>query len=1130
MEYNIKIPSDALERELATDPTISAIVNADAGAGKTSILINRYMRALLTVDAPESILCITYTNKAAAEITSRIIETLNMAKESCPQSPHKRKLWNLAVEVDKHSREKDWNLDSNPNRINVMTFDAFNNKLAHKMPLLSQIGGPANVEENTKILYQEAVQSLFSECHDLNLDSKVRDSILSLLKFSGNQYERLYPKMIELLSTRDQWSHYLNNTENDSMSLSIQYFIKSRLNIATKYFKSNGIDNDLIITMKSASCNEQMSWANGIINMPSDTCDDLAVWKNIALTMLTKSNRYLKKIVNAKDGFPAKQNYTVKMNTLLSSLHESGKAKQLSKILSDIIDLPNPDYPVAIEEFKTKITYALLRLIAHLQVVFESHGKLDFVEVGTRAIRALGNGNDYTDVLVNVIDYKIKHILVDEFQDTNINQLELLGLMTSGWEPGDGRTLFLVGDPKQSIYRFRQAMVRLFLQIWDNGEFNDIKLKKIKLKENFRSDIIPVEFCNRTLSQIFPDENDMYVSAVSFDKSVAFNDEGIGSATIHPFLGKNEAREAEIVSDIIRDSLHNNPDQSIAVLVRNRAHLQSLIPKLKERGILYTATNIDPIVKRTAVVNYLHLVKACRHRMDRQAWVGLLRARFVGLTFADVLTVCIAAGKDGDILSGIYKSLEGGNLSEDGMHRLSRLLQAFEKVDIDASQSDNLLQKSASIWRDLGGHLTCNTEELQDVFTLTRKLQNYSDGGKIIDMPALLASLSNIYATPISSNVNLMTLHSSKGLEFDRVIIMGMGRGPGGNNDEPILTHTTTPNGFIVAPNPGKKCASDAPEKLLFNALKSIDQSAADEETKRLIYTGMTRARSHLHLVGHINNNSKEIAPYSRSLFYYLWPAIENDCKRIIDMEPNDFSSRTNNNDIIVTPCISRLATIGQNTSIENIYTPKRSITRIPSEQSINYEIYKNRDNSYHRYIGIVYHQILMTYSSYLFKTHKLPITDDQVIARLSKVGISNNMIQKGLSEIQILISNTIDDHQGRWILAPRSYEKYEWKISSFMENQWVSAVIDKLFIEDNHLHLVDYKSTGVLQGDNNTNVSINSAVEQYRKQMTDYLKLLQQHFNLPISAHLYFPYYKHLHTYNDLDAAENQYNKCSNL
>jgi hypothetical protein len=115
---------------------------------------------------------------------------------------------------------------------------------------------------------------------------------------------------------------------------------------------------------------------------------------------------------------------------------------------------------------------ALARLMklaaAELWLVFREAGEVDFGELAARAIAALGDEMDPTELGLR-LDWRIRHLLVDEFQDTSPTQVELLQRLTAGWQQGDGRTLFCVGDPMQSIYRFRKAEVGLFLRAKAHG-------------------------------------------------------------------------------------------------------------------------------------------------------------------------------------------------------------------------------------------------------------------------------------------------------------------------------------------------------------------------------------------------------------------------------------------------------------------------------------------------------------------------------------------------------------------------------------------------------------------------------------------------------------------------------------
>src|SRR3989338_3181791 len=139
---------------------------------------------------------------------------------------------------------------------------------------------------------------------------------------------------------------------------------------------------------------------------------------------------------------------------------------------------------------------------------------MDFTEVALKALMILKDTDAPSEVAL-VLDYRLQHILVDEFQDTSLLQYRLLESLTENWQAGDGRSLFLVGDPLQSIYRFRQAEVGLFLRTWEKS-LGQIKLTPIQLTQNFRSQKILVDFYNEKLSQVLPKYSMMQEGAVGY--------------------------------------------------------------------------------------------------------------------------------------------------------------------------------------------------------------------------------------------------------------------------------------------------------------------------------------------------------------------------------------------------------------------------------------------------------------------------------------------------------------------------------------------------------------------------------------------------------------------------------------
>ena len=153
-------PADHAQRIAAVERHRSLIVQAPAGSGKTSLLVQRFLRLLTHADKPESILAITFTRKAAAEMRNRIIDALREAATlPCPQADHEAYSWRLARAAYEHGEEQTppWALLANTGRLRVQTIDSLCADLARRVPLLSDLGALPDISEDASALYRDCL-------------------------------------------------------------------------------------------------------------------------------------------------------------------------------------------------------------------------------------------------------------------------------------------------------------------------------------------------------------------------------------------------------------------------------------------------------------------------------------------------------------------------------------------------------------------------------------------------------------------------------------------------------------------------------------------------------------------------------------------------------------------------------------------------------------------------------------------------------------------------------------------------------------------------------------------------------------------------------------------------------------
>ncbi len=201
-----------------------------------------------------------------------------------------------------------------------------------------------------------------------------------------------------------------------------------------------------------------------------------------------------------------------------------------------------------------------------------------------------------------------------------------------GWQRDDGRTLFAVGDPMQSIYRFRGADVGLFLDVRNRG-LGDLRLEPLTLAVNFRSTRPVIDWINTHFARVLPATDDEATGSVSYTPSTGADAAGEeGGVQVHALLRRSRLHEAACIADIVERTLAEDDSASVAILVQGRSHLVAIVAEFARRGVPFQATDIDPLGERPVVLDLLALTRAIAHPADRPAWLAVLRAPWCGLT------------------------------------------------------------------------------------------------------------------------------------------------------------------------------------------------------------------------------------------------------------------------------------------------------------------------------------------------------------------------------------------------------------------------------------------------------------------------------------------------------------------
>jgi ATP-dependent helicase/nuclease subunit A len=1109
----INLEADEKNRLRALDLT-SFIVEAPAGAGKTELLTQRFLRLLQTVNEPEEIIAITFTNKAAAEMRLRILDSLISAANQKPSDkPHKKITYQLSLQALQHAQNKGWKLIENPSRLRIFTIDSLCAHLARQMPLMSRFGAQPSVTENADALYAQAATQTLALLEDNTHSSVVK----AALRYVDNDANQLTKLLIKMLAKRDQWLHQAQHeVDSEQLQNTLRYLVEQELQAAADALPPAFQQLIMPIARFAASnlpCDDSVAllldWETPIFTNP----ETLSMWCALADLLLTDKGEPRKEAgLNVKFGFPptdegrAQKLALVEVITAINDLAPLHRTRSLPSLTNDETSW----------QIITSLSKLLNLAVAQLWLVFQRTGEVDFVEIAQRATQALTNNFGEPTQLALKLDYQIQHLLVDEFQDTSPSQITLLEQLTLGWQIDDGRTLFCVGDPMQSIYRFRKANVAQFIHTALRG-IGDIQLHKLQLYRNNRSCPPIVDWINDTFAHIFPAFDDETQGAIHYRPFIADpnNHEPQAGVEVHSILkqaGESleaaNQREAEAVIRIIQREQAENPGKKIAILVRAKKHLAPLVTKLRRehKNIAFQAVEIEALQGRQIVQDLLALTHALYHRADRVHWLAILRAPWCGLTLHDLHTLA-GSNHHSTIWSLMQNDEIANRLSADGQARLKHVRDIFAEAFATQGRF-NVSRWIRGIWLMLNG-TACLWEQsdIGDVQTFFACLDDL-DRSNQFSPERMDAEITKLFATPDShgGDLQMMTIHKSKGLEFDTVILPGLGAKSGGNNSDKLLVLweeiTVGKHPELLAAPYIPKGARDKNCVSPYDYLESLENERDANEDARVLYVAVTRTKRKLHLVGIANQTEKgEINPTKNSYLDLLWRAV---APMFETAESPETTIKTEDEIANFTPRLIRLKhpqmpmlLQSDKTSTITPSIPQAKISLSPP----NLNLAADAGSLAHLYMEMIANTSLEHWP-----TSRIETCSQAMQFWLLQQGHAKNVIEKQVPDIIAALKETISSPEGLWIFASRSTRQAELSLTAIDENnQLQEHRIDLTFIDEDLLTktktrwIIDYKLTSA---DENANLKI--AAEQHRPQLEHYASLFL-HENLPIKKAVFF-------------------------
>jgi hypothetical protein len=928
----------------------------------------------------------------------------------------------------------------------------------------------------------------------------------TLLARLDNDAEMTVRYIAQLLARRDQWLRHVVKRDPVVWRAELEALLASEiaaeLRVARKLL-DRALEGAIVdcgrlaaryLAIEGDDLNAWLAHCAAHGALPTADVEHVEVWRALADWLLVKREPRLRKTMDRRDGIPPKnvdQGRPVEArDRMLAALRdEPGVADALHVVRQ----LPSPRYDDEAWSAIEALLEILPQAAAQLLVVFAARGTVDYAQYTLAALDALGEDDAPSELLMR-LDLAVDHLLVDEFQDTSDAQYRLIGKLTSGWTPGDGRTLFAVGDPMQSIYRFRDAEVRLFLEAREDGRVGHVPVQFLDLARNFRSQGHVVSWVNRVFPGVLAARNDPWSGAVAFARRRRLARRRAGRPA-HP-RSRGRCRRRGTPGRGAR------PCGARRVHRRRRgADPRALGARAHPAGAACCAHRVcgggARFARRAPGSPGPRVAHPCAGaargspRGARGAARAVVRAAVARSHAGRGQARCARAGR-------LVRERTGRGRIE---RRRCRAPSAFDRRDgpaFDEHACGSLADRVRGLWLALGGPATVgeplDLSAADDYFAL---LRTYESAGDVADWQAFVDELTRRFATSthdVFARVKVMTLYKAKGLEFDTVVIPGLAETRSGD-DTDLLRWRARPGGLLMATTR----ARDGDEDAVYRYLKWLATAEADHELGRILYVGVTRACRRLHLVAvaKVGEDGQWRSPSSRSPLGRLWDLVA-DARGDPPAQDNDAFD----NAPAAAPPLRRLrSTFALPAFRESAPAPLATAAPTPAPP---FEWARPTAAA----VGTVSHRMLAQFS----REPLAAFDDARVDASMARIrneligeGVGVDELAQAVRDVVAVVRAVRDDARGRWLFDPTHVDAIsEWPLAAMDGDVIVHVTLDRTFVAQGVRWIVDFK-TGRHEG-SGVDAFLAREVERYRQQLERYARVVRSLDTRPIKLALYYP------------------------